>query len=229
MSMDTDYNGSLKMEIDQDDWGCVEPSQLFTSTGKTQSLRFLVDQLAKNNDQDNGTGPQQLGTSQHLKCTSSNGVKYGEQSSCGQAGINGASPPATFSSNGAARRKTVPKTILKQKRGFRTDKAPSLKRVTFEVERYVIDNLQVGSEKETAEAQMAIRLGAKLPKSKPINYKQLKVMRHQQKADNESESAELLRSLNSQSKKLQKRKKFNVANKNMTKKQSRKTKKASVK
>lgn len=133
MSMDTGCNGSLKMEIDQDDWGCVEPSQLFTSTGKTQSLRFLVDQLAKNNEQDNGTGPQQLGTSQHLKCTSWNGVKYGEQSSCAQAGINGASPLAVFSSNGATSRKKVPKTILKQKRGFRMDKAPSLKRVTFEV------------------------------------------------------------------------------------------------
>lgn len=226
MNTGTVCNGDLKMDVDQDNWGCVEPSQLFTSTGKTQSLRFLVEQLAKNDVHANGTASEQQGTSQYQHW---NKTKYGEHASSSQTGINGASHSSTSLTNGFSK-KSMPKTILKQKRGFVQDKTPNLKRVTFEVERFVIDNLQAGSEKESAEAQLAIRLGAKAPKSKPINYKQLKEMRQHQKVTQDSSStAELLRSLNSQSKKLKKRNQKNVLAKGIATKHMRNAKKSSQK
>jgi len=221
------------MELDiGDNWGVVEPSELFLSTGKTQSLRFLVDQLAKNDE-----FKKELDDKKNVGKNLTNGTskpwrKENDKSFAVMCDRSLQTLSSSISSGDIASSKVVkaaPK-ILKQKRGIVADKPPNLKRVTFEVEKFVVDNLQAGVEKESAAAQMAIRLGAKPLKPKAVNYKQLKSERQQRgNSDQFNAGVDFLRSLSNNSKKVQKNKKKNRRNKNagkkMTKKQLKKAKK----
>uniref|UniRef100_A0A915ELU9 Uncharacterized protein n=1 Tax=Ditylenchus dipsaci TaxID=166011 RepID=A0A915ELU9_9BILA len=206
-------NGDIKPDID-DNWGCVDPSELFSGVGKTQPLRFLVDQLVKSDGDrsraayNNGMQANNPWRSSPAEASSVNGSNHGQQSS-------------SFTN-----RKSAPK-ILKQKRGL-VERIPSLKRVTFEVEKFVTDQLQAGSEKNSAAARMAISLGALPARSKSVNYKQLKADRQQKSNCTTPDiGADFLRSLGAGSKKV-KKKASNSKNtgKKMNKRQLKKVKKS---
>uniref|UniRef100_A0A914RAZ3 Uncharacterized protein n=1 Tax=Parascaris equorum TaxID=6256 RepID=A0A914RAZ3_PAREQ len=54
------------------------------------------------------------------------------------------------------------------------DRRASLKRVTFEVEKFTADECEDGKEREDGRARLAMRLGARAPKKRYVNYKELK-------------------------------------------------------
>lgn len=100
-----------------DNWGYVKPSELFLSSGKTQSLKSLVDklqQIKSSSDFDNLTN-----RSFPIASTSytSDDVKIVK---------------AINNNNSSNKSRVVAPKILKKKHGL-VERAPNLKRVTFEV------------------------------------------------------------------------------------------------
>jgi hypothetical protein len=134
--------------MDTDDWGCVEPGELFSSVGKMRPLTELFENIDKE------TGYLLAGNCFPLT-NGNNNVKV-------VTDIGDKHLP-----------KQAPK-ILKKRAGL-VDRPPCLKRVTFEVERFAAEHNATSKEIGDARAQLAVNLGA-MPQKKPmINYKQLKL------------------------------------------------------
>ena len=124
--------------------------------------------------------------------------------------VNGTSPVGSGSPSGST---TGSKKILKHKQGL-VEKVPNLKRVTFEIEKFVVNSIKNTEERTSAETQLAIRLGAKPAKRLPTNYKKLKSEREMEKNNNKLDEDSVLRlasfrNLNPKSKNLKKKKKNN--------------------
>ncbi|VDN37888.1 unnamed protein product [Gongylonema pulchrum] len=83
---------------------------------------------------------------------------------------------AAPSSSAAEQRpaKKAPKKILKSALKNSDEKVISLKKVTFDVEKFAADECDDIEERDEARARLAIKLGAQPPKSRFVNYKQLK-------------------------------------------------------
>lgn len=104
-----------------DDWGCVEPSDLFTSSAKTQSLKLLAEKLQQNISHRNLLNQER---------------EFPEASFSQITEVNILNPKRSDESPQPNGRVVAPK-ILKKKQGL-VERTPSLKRVTFEVIFYVI-------------------------------------------------------------------------------------------
>jgi len=137
--------------MQDDDWGCVSASDLFTTTGKTTSLQLLVAQLDKN--------------VQSPMAMSENADESSSE--------HNSSDNTMSSTKSRSEGRPIAKKILK-KRTATGARVPNLKHVTFEIESFVNTHISPGEDRQKAEEQLAIRLGAKPLKQKPINYKQLK-------------------------------------------------------
>ncbi|KHN75044.1 hypothetical protein Tcan_12596 [Toxocara canis] len=141
---------------DNDDWGCVSEEDLFFSCGSTKSLDELVESIT--------SSP----AIEDLLATNSFPLSDGSQ--------NLQVVPCVLSSS--APNRCAPK-ILK-KRGViyniptERDRRASLKRVTFEVEKFAADECEDGTERENGRARLAMQLGARAPKKQYVNYKALK-------------------------------------------------------
>lgn len=95
---------------------------------------------------------------------------------------------------GEATEKTVPKEKQRARNDSSNENAEnavSLKRAYFDVKKFAIAGME-GAEKEEAKVRLAISLGAKPKKKKPVNYKDLKRERSEaKKAAAEDRSAKL--------------------------------------
>lgn len=139
-----------------DDWGCVSEEDLFFSAGSTKSLDELVESLSSSDVAEDLTlsrsFPLSTGISQNIQVVP-----------C----VMSSSPPTGF----------APK-ILKKKSVIRgheaADRRATLKKVTFDVEKFAADECEDSAERENARARLAIRLGAKPAKKPFVNYKSLK-------------------------------------------------------
>lgn len=105
-----------------DNWGCVEPSELFSSSGKTQSLKYLVEKLEQEQNSNNLENVTNLNRSLPLASTSHTpeDVKLIKIVNNNQ--------------NNSLRNQSriIAPRILKKKKGL-VERTPTLKRVTFEV------------------------------------------------------------------------------------------------
>uniref|UniRef100_A0A915BJV8 Uncharacterized protein n=3 Tax=Parascaris univalens TaxID=6257 RepID=A0A915BJV8_PARUN len=141
---------------DGDDWGCVKEEDLFLSCGSTKSLDELVESIV--------CSP----TIEDLPVANDFPLADGSH--------NVQVVPCVLSSS--APNRCAPK-ILK-KRGViynlpaERDRRASLKRVTFEVEKFTADECEDGKEREDGRARLAMQLGARAPKKRYVNYKELK-------------------------------------------------------
>lgn len=106
-----------------DNWGCVEPSELFSSSGKTQSLQYFVDKLKQGQS---SSAYENVLNSDRLFPLASTSQTSNEVKVIKTVNKNELNRDLYNTS-----RVMAPK-ILKQKRGL-VERPPSLKRVTFEV------------------------------------------------------------------------------------------------
>ncbi|VDM42021.1 unnamed protein product [Toxocara canis] len=181
---------------DNDDWGCVSEEDLFFSCGSTKSLDELVESITSSpaiedllatNSFPLSDGSQNVQVSlralfddtlgylellRHLLPSFIKKVVY----SAWKAVYFLKVVPCVLSSS--APNRCAPK-ILK-KRGViyniptERDRRASLKRVTFEVEKFAADECEDGTERENGRARLAMQLGARAPKKQYVNYKALK-------------------------------------------------------
>jgi hypothetical protein len=168
----------LQMDNADDRWGCVEPSELFSSTGKTPSLKSLVDQLQRHLQRQQHTNSNGVYVGRRkLSSESSSFCSYSSSASSPAAAGSNSRDSSSGGSSGGTMRPSAPK-ILKRKQGM-VERPPSLKRVRFEVEKFVTEHLAPGTERLDADTRLAIRLGARPAKRHAINYKLL--LKHQQR------------------------------------------------
>ncbi|MFH4976537.1 hypothetical protein AB6A40_003246 [Gnathostoma spinigerum] len=137
-----------------DDWGCVGEKDLFHSFGANKSLDELVESL------DFSSKISDLSFSQSFPI--SNGITQSVQV---VPFIVSTSPP-----NGCAPKILKKRTVNKGDEDSRS----VLKRVTFDVEKFVADESEDSAERENARARLAMQLGARSPTRKYENYKVLK-------------------------------------------------------
>lgn len=153
-----------------DDWGFVPDQDLFSSTLQTgKSLNELVENLSS---------------------STSKGFLMMEEIQPFPLALSQAPNVEIVSCFLKKKVHSAPK-ILKKKNGiFRLKdvEGHTIKKVTFEVEKMVMNEGLVGMEKQAAKERLAINLGAVPMKGKKINYKQLKVERAEKKAQLKVES-----------------------------------------
>ena len=182
----------------EEDWGCVGPDELFFFGGPTPSLRLLLEQFEKtrhNNDEMPSISKLATGLTsvmdsdaprREVKIAKPLVIKHEMHEQKGVEEVL----------------KTSTAGILKKGTPADNDgKAINLKRVSFEIERFVAANLENRDERFSAEQQLVVKLGAKAPPQKAINYKQLKEQRREAKrnldgADSNGSHQFLIRGIN---------------------------------
>ncbi|VDK71098.1 unnamed protein product, partial [Onchocerca ochengi] len=84
--------------------------------------------------------------------------------------------PCSFSGQREKQQELIRKKILKttSRDGKEFSNIVSLKKVTFDVEKFAADECSNAEERYEARARLAVRLGARPSKNKYSNYKQLK-------------------------------------------------------
>lgn len=112
----------IVMIANEDNWGCVVSSRLFTSPGQMPSLNNLVKQILK--EKSDITHDKLIKDDRPFPISTSN-----EWSVAQPVVYDTSSPGGSVSPPGST---TGSKKILKHKKGL-VEKVPNLKRVTFEV------------------------------------------------------------------------------------------------